>query len=135
MNKNGDKYKKKFKMLAIIVVNFIILYAVYRLIINLAERYSVWIYYIGMSAFIAGGTMLFCLFYAKNGYTFSNEPTPAELLPQEWSDVEKTAFLRREAEKKAGARKLIYFMLSIILVVFVSYIELFFIDFIKTVFH
>lgn len=135
MEKKDITREKRLKILGRLFVNFAAVFALYRLILVLAERYSVWIYYIGMSAYIAGAAILFCLFYARNGYTFSGAATPAELLPAEWSDVEKVDFLREEALKKARAKKLVYLIFPVTITIFVSYIELFFVDFLKTIFH
>lgn len=120
-----DKARRNLKKLGILFLNFVILYALLRLIIAFGERYqNVWIYYIGTSLYIVSACVLFLAFFFLNGFTFSNADRTADELPAKWDDEKKRKFLEAQPERRAKAKRLLYVFLPLVISLFISYIEL-----------
>ncbi len=123
-----DKTKKALKKLLILFVNFVLLYALLRLIIELGVRFrSPMIYYIGTGAYMLAAAGLLIAYFVLNGFSFGKEtPTWDELSAGgRWSDEKKADFLRNLPARRAKAKQLLYVLLPIIVTLFVSYMELF----------
>ena len=122
----NEKGKKALGVILLLFVNFALFYALFRLIIALAEKTGVYaIYYAGTSVYVAALCGLFIAFFCLNGFTFDKKPREIEELPESWSYEKKCDFMKKQPARRAKARKLIFFLLPLVAVLFISYIELF----------
>ena len=127
-NENQDKSGRTLRKLGVLLLNFALFYALLRLIITAAERFdSPWIYYIGTTLYLLFGGGCFVAFYVLNGFTFNKEERTIDDLPENWDSDRKMEFLRKQPERKAKAKQLIYVILPMQITLAVSYIELNFI--------
>ena len=122
MNKKNKK--ENVKKVITLLINLVISVCVYKLILLLGDKINVMFYYIGVTAFVCTIAVLFCIYYAKNGYTFSNTKITAEDLPSELSEDEKNEFINSLKKKKESASKLLLVILPMILTVIFNYIEM-----------
>ncbi|MBR4896931.1 MAG: hypothetical protein IKZ41_10910 [Clostridia bacterium] len=117
--------KEQLKKLGILFLNFLLLYGLLRLIITLAERTGhIWIYYAGTILYGAAVIALFVAFFILNGYTLNRVEFLPEDLPDRWSEEQKQAWLACYPETRAKAKRLLFFLLPLIVTLFISYIEL-----------
>lgn len=127
-NDPNQKHKRAARKLLILLVNFILIYALLRLIIELGERLqSPTLYYVGSGAYMAALAGLTIAYFVLNGFTFNkNNPTWDDLPSnRRWTDERKAEYLRRLPERQAKAKQLLYVLLPLIVTIFISYIELF----------
>lgn len=115
-----DSVKKVFALL----INFIISVSVYKLILLLGDKVNVMFYYCGVTLFVSTIAVLFCVFYAKNGYSFSNVKLSENDLPDEMTDDEKKDFIEKRVKSRRQAEKLILIILPMVLTVLMNYIEM-----------
>lgn len=122
MKKNLSAFWKKVGYL---FLNFILLFGLLRLIIKFAEvQNSPVLYYVGVSVYFTAAAALAVLYYVWNGFTLQKElPTPDDL-PQSWDPAIRQAYLVRLAKTKEKAKKLLYVLFPLVLVIAFSYIEL-----------
>ena len=122
MKKNLSVFWKKVGYL---FLNFILLFGLLRLIIKFAEvQNSPVLYYVGVSVYFTAAAALAVLYYVWNGFTLQKElPTPGDL-PQSWDPARRQAYLVRLAKTKEKAKKLLYVLFPLVLVIAFSYIEL-----------
>ncbi len=118
-NKKGLSKKGKRTLLKL-VINFCIAFLVYRGIIEFGKL-NVVIYYVGSSIYALTIAVLFCVYYAKNGFTFSTEPV---LTPADMDTEEKKLFCERYAKGKAQARSLLFIIAPMALTVMIDYVML-----------
>ncbi len=118
-NQKGLSAKGK-RTLFQLLINFCIAFAVYRGIIELG-KINVMIYYIGSSVYALVIAVLFCVYYAKNGFTFSTE---AVLPPADLSEEEAKLFTETTAKKKRQARALLFIIAPMALTVMIDYVML-----------
>ena len=114
--KNKSGVKKLFRLL----VNFIVAFIVYRLIIELGAR-EIMVYYIGTTAYAVTIAILFCVFYAKNGFSFSSIPVEDIQFPDGIAEEEKSAYVERTLKNRAQAKSLLYIIFPMILTVLLDY--------------
>lgn len=127
--KQSDKNKKTRRKVLILLLNFVLLYALLRLIIALGEQLrSPAIYYIGSGAYMIAMGGLIVAYFVLNGGTFNRYNPTWDDLPsgKRWTDEKKAEFLRRLPERQAKARQLLYVLLPMLATIIISYIELFF---------
>ena len=119
-------YKKRdsLKNILTLLINLIISVSVYKLILILGDKVNVMFYYGGVTLFVTTIAVLFCIFYAKNGYTFSSVKITADDLPSEMSDDEKHIFIEKRNKNIETAKKLILVILPMVLTVLFNYIEM-----------
>lgn len=127
--KNKDTMKKLIR----ICIYFILFFALYQLILIIGEKVRE-VYFIGISLYLIAASVLFCVFYAKNGYKLSPAPTKKSDLPDDWSDEEKSAYLAEEEKKKKQARKILMVFLPMIVTVLVNYVTLYAYDIFQRLF-
>ncbi len=117
--------KEQLKKLGILFLNFLLFYGLLRLIIALMERTGIeWIYYVGTALYAAAVVALFVAFFILNGYTLNRVEFLPEDLPDRWSEERKRDYLERLPENRAKAKRLLYFLLPLVVTLFISYIEL-----------
>jgi hypothetical protein len=121
MNNSKKGLSPKGKQTLIkLLINFCIAFLVYRGIIELGKL-NVMIYYVGSSIYALVIAVLFCVYYAKNGFTFSTE----SVLPPSDMDVEEAKlFCENAAKKKRQARALLFIIAPMALTVMIDYVML-----------
>ena len=106
-------------------LNFILLFGLLRLIIKFAEvQNSPTIYYVGVSLYFTAAAALAILYYVWNGFTLQKELPPPDALPESWDPDRRQSYLVRLAKTKERAKKLLYVLFPLVLVIAFSYIEL-----------
>ena len=122
MKKNLSSFWKKVGYL---FLNFILLFGLLRLIIKFAEvQNSPTIYYVGVSLYFTAAAALAILYYVWNGFTLQKELPPPDELPESWDPDRRQSYLVRLAKTKERAKKLLYVLFPLVLVIAFSYIEL-----------
>ena len=122
MKKNLSGFWKKVGYL---FLNLILLFGLLRLIIKFAEvQNSPTIYYVGVSLYFTAAAALAILYYVWNGFTLQKELPPPDALPESWDPDRRQAYLVRLAKTKEKAKKLLYVLFPLVLVIAFSYIEL-----------
>ncbi len=117
--------KQTLGKVLLLVLNFVISYAILRLIIEFAERAgSPILYYVGTGLYAFALGALFVAYYILNGFTFDNRDRGADELPSRWSDEKKAEYIRNQPQRRAKAKQLLPIMLPAVLTLFISYIEL-----------
>lgn len=117
---------KKIRTLLVLLGNFVLLFALYQLLLQLQLT-------IGTILYIVAAGVLLIAYCAING-GFSRPDIGEEDLPSDWSPSEKCAFLDEAKARHKKANKLLYWLLPLILVIAIDFIGLFFSDFIRQVF-
>ena len=112
--------KKGKRTLLKLFINFCIAFVVYRGIIELGKIH-VMIYYVGSSLYALAIAVLFCVYYAKNGFAFSNE---AVLPPADMEAGEKKIFIEKSAKNKAQAKSLLFIIAPMAVTVMIDYVML-----------
>jgi len=121
-----EKGKDALKKLGILLLNFILFYALLRIIIALSESTGqLWIYYAGTILYGLGGGAAFVAFYVLNGFTLENKPRTIDELPEAWSFEQKSEFMAKQPENRKKAKKFIYILMPIVVSLAISYIELY----------
>ena len=121
-----EKGKEALKKLGILFVNFVLFYALLRIIIALSEYTGqLWIYYAGTLLYGMAGGAAFVAFYVLNGFSLENRPRTVDELPEDWSYEKKSEFLAKQPENRKKARTLIYIIMPIVVSLAISYIELY----------
>ena len=120
-----EQGREALKKLGILFLNFVLFYALLRLIIALSESTGqMWIYYVGTTLYALAGGAAFVAFYVLNGFTIDNKPRTIEELPDAWTDEQKADFMAKQPENRQKARTLIYIIMPIVVSLAISYIEL-----------
>ncbi len=119
------KSQEKVRKLGVLFLNFVLFYALLRLIILLAGRTGMMaIYYIGSTAYMLGAAAVFVAFYCLNGFTVNNTDRTWDDLPETWPDERKRDFLAKQPERRKKARSLMYVLLPMVVTIGINYIEL-----------
>lgn len=116
---NNSGLRKLIRLL----VNFLISMLVYRAIIEFGERY-VAVYYAGVTAYTVTIAVLFCLYYAWNGYTLSNDPIDFSNLPDDMSAPMKKEYADKITVRRKKAKSLLYIIAPMALTVMIDYLLL-----------
>lgn len=119
----NNKKKFNFKLAALLFANFTVFFTIYQIFVYFELIIGMWIF------LIAGCALFLAYFFVCRG--FSPRITPNDELPSEWSANEKCAFHESELRRAAIAKKLMLFLLPIILVFMVDLTVLYFPDIIK----
>ena len=120
------KKNSPIKKPLILLANFALFYLLLRLIIVLSERTGMfWIYYLGTAVYGITLVGLFVGFFVLNGYTFDKKLLEREDLPDNWSEEEKTDFIKKQPEQKEKAKNLLLFLFPLIITFAISYVELY----------
>lgn len=117
--------KDPLKKLGTLFLNFILFYALLRVIITIGERTgAVWVYYLGTTVYGLLTAGLCIAFFVLNGFTFNQTEYIWDDLPDKWSDEKKSKFLEDLPANREKAKNLIYLILPIVVTLLISYIEL-----------
>lgn len=121
-----EKGREALKKLGILLLNFILFYALLRIIIALSEYTGqLWIYYAGTLLYGIGGGAAFVAFFVLNGFSLENKPRTIDELPEDWPDEKKADFMAKQPENRRKAKTLIYILMPIVVSLAISYIELY----------
>ena len=110
------------------IIYFIVAFCLYRLILLLGERAHVMIYYVGVTAYITAIAVLFCIYYAKNGYTFRSGRITEDDLADVMTTEEKAEYIARREANAGVARHIMLIITVMVITVLVNYAELLFYD-------
>lgn len=114
---------KKWRILVYLVLNFFILFAVYRLFIRMGST-------VGMILYMVAAAALTVAYYIMN-HGFGKPEVGEDDLPAAWSHTEKCAYIDKLARDHERAKKLLYWLFPLILVLGLDVIDLFLLDGIK----
>ena len=121
-----EKGREALKKLGILLLNFILFYALLRVVIALSEfTGQLWIYYAGTLLYGIAGGAAFIAFFVLNGFSLENKPRTIDELPEDWSFEKKSEFMTKQPENRKKARTLIYIIMPIVVSLAISYIELY----------
>jgi len=126
-NQPGDyeKGKAALKRLGILFLNFVLIYAALRLMIELSERTEqIWLYYVGMTVVSVATAALFIAYFIRNGFTFEGRERTWDELPDGWDDEKKRAFLAALPGRRKKAKTLLYVILPLTVTLGISFLEL-----------
>ncbi len=127
-NQSGDyeKGKAALRRLLILLLNFILIYAALRLVIELAGRTGqIWLYYLGMTVVSVATAGLFIAYFILNGFTFEGRDRTWDELPEAWDDAKKRDFLKKLPARREKAKSLLFVMLPLTITLAISFLELF----------
>jgi hypothetical protein len=117
--------KNALKKVLALFFSFVLAYALLRGIIAVSEYFrEPYIYYIGTSLYALSACALFIAYYILNGYKLEKGDRTIEELPKRWSDEKKALYMKKQPERRALAKKLIYIILPVVVSILISYIEL-----------
>lgn len=120
--------RRTLRKLGVLFLNFVLIYAAFRLLIELGERTrQLWIYYGTTIVYGIVAVVLFVAYFVLNGFSFNKEPRVWEELPEKWTDEQKKDFMAKQPERKEKAKNLIYIIMPIVVTLMISYVELYFI--------
>ena len=128
-NQPGDyeKGKAALRRLGILFLNFVLIYAALRLIIELSERTGqIWLYYTGMTVVFAATAGLFIAYFVLNGFTFEGRERTWDELPEAWDDAKKRDFLAALPGRREKAKSLLFVIFPLTVTLAISFAELFF---------
>lgn len=126
-NDNTSRSKRNLRKLGVLFVNFILIYALFRLLLELSERTrQLWIYYGTTLVYGAAAIVLFVAYFVLNGFSFNKEPRTWEELPEKWTDEQKKDFMENQPERKEKAKNLIYILMPLVVTLMISCLELYF---------
>ena len=121
-----EKGREALKKLGILLLNFILFYALLRIIIALSESTGqLWIYYAGTLLYGIAGGAAFVAFFVLNGFSLENKPRTIDELPETWSYEKKSEFMAKQPGNRKKAKTLIYILMPIVVSLAISYIELY----------
>jgi|GEM_PF-4406841 len=118
--------RPKWQILLLLVVNFVIAFAIYQLFLR-AESMVGTILYLAVAF---GLTVAY--FIINRG--FGQPITDASRLPDEWSAQEKADYIADAAARHARAKKLLYVLFPVVVVLMIDMIGLFVLDSLKSLF-
>ena len=126
--RQNQEPQKKFntKLALMLVLCFAVIFGIYQLMINLA----VWlnepmIQEMTLTVYSVALTVLFVIFVILNKGISKDIPTK-EVLPDEWSDEKKEKFIEGYVTGKQKARKLLLFIIPLILTLLIDMAYLFY---------
>lgn len=120
-----EKGKAALRRLGILFLNFVLIYAAFRLVIELSERTGqIWLYYVGMTLVSVATAGLFIAYFILNGFTFEGRERTWDELPEAWDDAKKREFLAALPGRREKAKTLLYVILPLAVTLGISFIEL-----------
>ena len=116
----------KWRILLILILNFLIAFAIYQLFLRAGSM-------IGTYLFIAAALGLTLAYFVINR-GFGRPVTDASALPDEWSAKEKEDYIADAKARHERAKVLLYVLFPVIVVLMIDMIDLFVIDSLKSLF-
>ena len=112
--------KKSLRTLLLLILNFMILFAVYQLFLKFESILGTVLYLAAAGALTAA--------YCILNRGFAKPVLNPDELPKSWTPVEKCAYIEKAKSNFEKAKKLLYWLLPIILVLGIDFIDLFLLD-------
>ncbi|MBQ4354687.1 MAG: hypothetical protein IJC71_07315 [Clostridia bacterium] len=117
--------KRNLTRLGFLFLNFVLIYALFRLLLEISERTRILgIYYAATVLYAGAAVVLFVAYFILNGFSVDKAPRAWEDLPEKWTDEQKNDFLAKQPERKEKAKTLLYLLMPIAVTLLISYIEL-----------
>ncbi len=113
-----EQTKRVLKRLAVLAVNFILLFALYRIFLKLQWPVGTYLYYVAAAG-------LFIAYFTINRGLGKPVTDPQEL-PDEWTHKEKSDYIARVTAAHERAKKLLYVLMPLIAVLMIDIITLFY---------
>lgn len=114
------KNKRKLRTLLLLALNFILLFAVYQLFLRAESM-------IGTYLYLGAAAALTVAYYIINR-GFGNPITDPALLPESWSNKEKSDYVEQVKNRHEKAKKLLYWLLPIAVVLLIDFANIFLLD-------
>jgi len=108
---------KKLRTLLLLILNFIILFAVYQVFLRLESL-------VGTALYLAAAAVLIVAYYIINR-GFGRPETDPDSLPKAWSPQKKCEYIDERKAAHERAKFLLYWLLPITVVLAVDFIGLF----------
>lgn len=115
--------KSALRIFLLLILNFVILFAVYQIFLRLGSM-------LGMILYLLAAAVLTVVYYVMNRGFGKPDIDPAAL-PADWNPQKKCAYIEERKAAHARAKKLLYWLLPLILVIGIDFIDLFLLDGIK----
>ena len=112
--------KSSLRILLFLALNFIILFAVYRLFLRLE-----WMF--GTILYLLAAAVLTVVYYVVNRGFGKPDIDPATL-PADWNPPKKSAYIEERRAAHERAKKILYWLFPLILVIGIDFIDLFLAD-------
>ena len=112
--------RPKWIRLLYVAIIFLVLEALYMVGLHYEWKPIVYIYAIA-------ATLLFVAYFVINA-GFENKPVPLDALPESWDEEKKKAFAENDKKRKDIARKLMYVIIPLLLVIGVDIVYMAFIN-------
>ncbi len=113
-----EKTKRIITRLAVLALNFILLFALYRIFIRLLWPGGTYLLYVAAAA-------LFVAYFVMNRGLGKPVTDPQEL-PDEWTHKEKSDYIAKVTAAHERAKKLLYVLLPLVAVLMIDIISLFY---------
>ena len=114
------KIHPKVRTLLVLILNFILLFALYQLLLR-AESV------VGMYLYLIAAAVLSVVYYVINR-GFGKPITDPALLPEEWSYKEKCDYVELVKSRHEKAKKLLLWLFPLIAVLLIDVAEVFLLD-------
>ncbi|MBQ8356407.1 MAG: hypothetical protein IJX39_01205 [Clostridia bacterium] len=128
MDKKSIWQNKNLRYLILLVVNSVLFFAVYRILLFYAEMtdktfwsFVVMVLYLALLLGFVLGYLIYNRFLYRKGLT-------REQLPAEWSEEQKTSFLADGARRLERSKWMITIIFPLIVTFFIDAVDLFIID-------
>ena len=115
--------KSTLRILLLLILNFVILFAVYQVFLRLGSM-------LGMILYLIAAAVLTVAYYIINR-GFGKPDIDPDTLPADWNPQKKCAYIEERKAAHVKAKKLLYWLLPLILVIGIDFIDLFLLDGIK----
>lgn len=117
------KKTSKLRTLLLLALNFILLFAIYQLFLRAESAIGIYLY-------LAAAAILTVAYYLVNR-GFGTPITDAASLPETWSYKEKCDYVEHVRARHESAKKILYWLLPLVLVLMIDFVEVFLIDSLK----
>ena len=117
---------QKLRTLLFLVLNFIIVFAVYQLCLHMEWMAGTYVY-------IAAAAVRAVAYYIVNR-GFGQPITDEAALPEAWSAEEKCAYIKDVRARHERAKKLLYWLFPIVITLMIDVLDLFVLDSLRGIF-
>ena len=118
--------KSSLRILLFLALNFVILFAVYQLFLKMESM-------LGTVLYLLAAAVLTVVYYVMNRGFGKPDIDPATL-PSEWNPPKKSAYIEERRAAHERAKKILYWLFPLILVIGIDFIDLFLMDGIRDAF-
>ena len=112
--------KKPLRILLLLVLNFVILFAVYQIFLKMESM-------LGTILYLIAAAVLTVVYYVMNR-GFGKPEIDPDTLPADWNPQKKCAYIDERRAAHERAKKLLYWLFPLILVIGIDFIDLFLLD-------